>query len=65
MVVVLGKVKWLGNFVLGDQGLGIAKVPSGSQVSSAAVTRSVAKVFLGSAKTRWVILTKRLTSSWA
>ena len=27
VVVVLRKVQWLGNFVLGDQGLGIAEVP--------------------------------------
>ena len=27
MVVVLWKVQWSGDFVLGDQGLGIAKVP--------------------------------------
>ena len=26
VVVVLGKVQWLGDFVLGDQGLGVAKV---------------------------------------
>ena len=30
-----------------------------------AVTRSVAKVILGSAKARWAILTKRPTSFWA
>ena len=27
VVVVLRKVQWSGNFVLGDQGLGIAEVP--------------------------------------
>ena len=27
MVVVLWKVQWLGDFVLGDQGLGVAKIP--------------------------------------
>ena len=29
------------------------------------VTPSIAKVFLGSAKTRWAILMERLTSFWA
>ena len=27
VVVVLREVQWLGNFVLDDQGLGVAKVP--------------------------------------
>ena len=27
VVVVLGKIKWSGDFVLSDQGLGVAKVP--------------------------------------
>ena len=41
--------------------------PKNEKQSSTAhvVTRSVAKVFLGSAKARWAILTERPTSFWA
>ena len=34
-------------------------------VEEACVMHNIAKVFLGSAKARWAILTKRPTSFWA